>query len=87
MKVYNVCPPAGHSRFLISAFSFEVVDMTWMFPLCSDKQVLNRQCRINVDTTQYIKAVLGMLARGTEARKYGPMAEEAGSACDCKTKH
>ena len=34
-----------------------------------------------------IKAVLGMLARGTEARKYGPMAEEAGSACDCKTKH
>ena len=34
-----------------------------------------------------IKAVLGMLARGTEARKYGPMAEEAGSAYDCKTKH
>ena len=34
-----------------------------------------------------IKAVLGMLARGTETRKYGPMAEEAGSACDCKTKH
>ena len=34
-----------------------------------------------------IKAVLGMLARGTEARKYGPMAEEAGGACDCKTKH
>ena len=34
-----------------------------------------------------IKAVLGMLARGTEAWKYGPMAEEAGSACDCKTKH
>ena len=33
-----------------------------------------------------IKAV-GMLARGTEARKYGPMAEEAGGACDCKTKH
>ena len=32
-----------------------------------------------------IKAVLGMLARGTEQRKYGPMAEEAGSACDCKT--
>ena len=30
-----------------------------------------------------IKAVLGMLARGTEA----PMAEEAASACDCKTKH
>ena len=29
--------------------------------------------------------MLGMLARGTEARKYGPMAEEAGSACDCKT--
>ena len=34
-----------------------------------------------------IKAVLGMLARGTEASKYGPMAEEEGSACDCKTKH
>ena len=34
-----------------------------------------------------IKAVLGMLARGTEAWKYGPMEEEAGSAYDCKTKH
>ena len=42
----------------------------------------NRRKRI-----RRIKAVLGMLARGTEARKYGPMAEEAGSACDCKTKH
>ena len=34
-----------------------------------------------------IKVVLGMLARGTEARKYRPMAGEAGSACDCKAKH
>ena len=34
-----------------------------------------------------IKAVLGKLARGTEARKYGPMTEETGSACNCKTKH
>ena len=40
-----------------------------------------------LDANISIKAVLGMLARGTEARKYGPMAEEAGSACDCKTKH
>ena len=34
-----------------------------------------------------IKAVFGMVVRGTEARKYGPMVEEAGSACDYKTKH
>ena len=26
-----------------------------------------------------------MLARGTEAMEYEPMAEEAGSACDCRT--
>ena len=37
---------------------------------------------------------VGMLVRGggggralRQGSKYGPMAEEAGSACDCKTKH
>ena len=34
-----------------------------------------------------MEAVLGMLARDTEARKYGLTAKEAGGAFDCKTKH
>ena len=37
-----------------------------------------------ISSTNIIKAVLGMLAKGTEARKCGLIEEEAGGACDCK---